>query len=175
MIHVALLQSRYEDRMIPARVALDETRPDGCRAKVVVSMAGDTLTAMLSGDLDRLNADDVMPPVRGAVGPGTSRVVIDVAGLRFIDSSGIHALLKLQRALEADGIDMRLAAPDDAPVRRTLEFANVAHLLDGKGNGPVNAAAGRTSRAESEAGSGENGRGWDRTSDLSRVKRALSR
>ena len=121
--------------MIPARVALDETRPEGCRAKVVVSVAGDTLTAMLSGDLDRLNADDVIRAVGDAVGAGTSRVVIDVEGLRFIDSSGIHALLNLQQALEADGIDMHVAAPDDDPVRRTLEFANVAHLLDGKGNG----------------------------------------
>lgn len=103
------------------------------RAQVVLSVAGETLTATLSGELDRFNTEDVVPAVGDAVAAGTSCLVIDLGGLTFIDSSGIHALVKLHRTLGAQGTDVRLAVPDDALVRRTLEVANVLHLIDGDG------------------------------------------
>jgi anti-sigma B factor antagonist len=133
MIYIPLLLSRYGERMITPKAAIDWSEPNGFRAQVALSVAGETLTATLSGELDRLNTEDVMPIVGDAVAAGTSCLVIDLGGLTFIDSSGIHALLKLHRTLGTEGIDVRLAVPDDAPVRRTLEVANVVHLIDAAG------------------------------------------
>jgi anti-anti-sigma factor len=115
--------------MIAPHADTDWIEPNGYRAQLALSVVGDTLTAKLSGDLDRLNTADVMPVVADAVAAGTSCLVIDLGGLTFIDSSGIHALLKLHRTFEADGITVRLAVSEDAAVRRTLELANVEHLI----------------------------------------------
>jgi anti-anti-sigma factor len=115
--------------MITPQAAIDWSDHNRYRAQVVLSVAGETLTATLSGELDRFNTEDVVPAVGDAVAAGTSRLVIDLGGLTFIDSSGIHALVKLHRTLGVEGIDVRLAVPDDAPVRRTLEVANVEHLI----------------------------------------------
>lgn len=129
--------------MITTQADTDGSEQNGCRARVEVSVAGATLTASLSGELDRLNAADVIPLVGDAVTAGTSCLVLDLGRLTFIDSSGIHALVQLHRTLGTEGIAVRLAVSEDAAVRRTLEVANVFHLIGTDGAGEV-----------------ENGPGW---------------
>ena len=128
-IYVPLFLSRYDERMITTQADTDVSEQNCRRAQVVSSFVGATLTATLSGELDRLNAADVMPLIEGAVAAGTSCLVLDLERLTFIDSSGIHALVKLHRTLGAEGIAVRLAVSEDAAVRRTLEVANIERLM----------------------------------------------
>jgi anti-sigma B factor antagonist len=47
-------------------------------------------------------------------------LVIDMRGLSFIDSSGLHLLVELQQRAERDGLELRLVAPPapvDTPIR----------------------------------------------------------
>ncbi len=59
---------------------------------------GSTLLT-LNGSLDGATADQVRAAVRQAAGAGADEVVIDLTDLRFIDSSGLAALLEADRVL----------------------------------------------------------------------------
>jgi anti-anti-sigma factor len=56
----------------------------------------------LVGDLDIASADELLPILAGLPINARSRVVVDVSGLAFIDSSGLNALVIGARAVEAD-------------------------------------------------------------------------
>ena len=55
-------------------------------------------------------------------------VVIDVAGLTFIDSSGINALVQAARAVEARGRRAVLAAPG-THVQRVFDITHVPEIV----------------------------------------------
>lgn len=57
------------------------------------------------------------------------QVVVDMAGVRFMDSSGINALIDHTLRIEATGGgSLRVSNPSDA-VRRVVELTGLAHLL----------------------------------------------
>lgn len=54
-----------------------------------------------------------------------NRAVVDLAGVGFIDSSGVRELLKAQRRLQSAGSELVLRAPS-APCRRVLEVSGAS-------------------------------------------------
>jgi anti-anti-sigma factor len=46
----------------------------------------------LEGEIDVANASDLIEAIREACADGASDVTIDMSGVSFIDSSGLHAL-----------------------------------------------------------------------------------
>ncbi len=69
----------------------------------------------LRGELDLTGAADAATAVRTA-GAGGRRVIVNLAGLEFIDCSALNALLQARTAIRQAGGDMLLAAP-----RRTVQ------------------------------------------------------
>lgn len=62
------------------------------------------------------------------LGAGRSRVVVDLAGTSFIDSSGLGALIAgLKRSRQAGG-DLRIAQPSEQ-VRMVLGLTNLDRVL----------------------------------------------
>lgn len=79
------------------------------------------LVARLAGELDLTSSDRVTEAVTGALAStGVARVVLDMAGVTFCDSSGLGALLDVRRA----------AADRDVPVVLRDVTRQVARLLD---------------------------------------------
>ena len=79
----------------------------------------------LRGELDVLDAAGVAGALAAVTARGP-RVIVDLAGLRFIDASGLAALLRARKhARRAEG-DLLLAAPQP----RVLEVLAVTGLLD---------------------------------------------
>ena len=76
----------------------------------------------LCGDLDL--AGSVALEAALAQLPSESRLVIDLSGIEFIDSSGIRSLM-----VARTNRSTRLVEPSRA-VRHTFEVANVLHLLE---------------------------------------------
>jgi anti-sigma B factor antagonist len=77
------------------------------------------------GDLD-LDAEEQLVREVEVVLAGTTGVVIDLAEVDFIDSSGVRALLRLRRA-HADRIRLGEVT---AAVKRVLDIAGVTELFE---------------------------------------------
>jgi anti-sigma B factor antagonist len=58
----------------------------------------------------------------------TARVVLDLRGLTFIDSNGLHLLVALDQRAARDGFLLTLLAPA-APVDRTIQLAGLDRAL----------------------------------------------
>ena len=81
----------------------------------------------VSGEIDASTAGQLS----AALAEREGDVVIDVAGVSFIDSSGIRALISAQQALEAQSSTMTIRNPSPAVLRlfqlsSLEEFFNLA-------------------------------------------------
>jgi anti-sigma B factor antagonist len=79
---------------------------------------GGYVAIALRGELDVANAADVEAGLMAAVSR-ESLIIVDLAGLRFIDASGVAALLRARAHARNAGGDLRLCAPRDQ-ARRIL-------------------------------------------------------
>ena len=72
--------------------------------------SGGHAVVALYGELDLVDAAAVAAALR-AVAAREPRIIVDLAGLEFIDASGIAALLRGRRHARNAGGDLLLAAP----------------------------------------------------------------
>jgi anti-sigma B factor antagonist len=79
---------------------------------------GGCAVVALRGELDLVDASAVAAGLR-AVAAREPRIIVDLAGLEFIDASGIAALVRGRRHARNAGGDVLLAAPQRL-VRRVL-------------------------------------------------------
>jgi anti-anti-sigma factor len=88
-----------------------------------------------SGDVDLVSAPVLADEVDAlTLGPG-HRVVLDLSGVGFMDSTGLHVLVRLHRRVEqVEGV---LSVRDPSPqVRHLLELTGLLPLLGGDASGP---------------------------------------
>lgn len=81
------------------------------------------------GDLDVASADSFQAALAAALEAGDVRVVVDLAELAFIDSSGLGALIRaLKRARErGGGVRVENVSPT---VRRVFEITGLVEVFD---------------------------------------------
>ncbi len=86
-------------------------------------------TIVVTGELDPHTVDVLQAAVDGALAdPAVSELVLDVAGLDFVDSSGIRVLIAAHKALESrDGRLVLRGA--NGMVRRLLDITGLAGVL----------------------------------------------
>ena len=103
---------------------------DGFR--VEVSRRGACLIASVVGEIDLATAPELRAAVESSIASdsgGTSRVAVDLTEVQFLDSSGLNALVGLQRLLAANEIELRLVSPVDAVVRQVFEITQLTETL----------------------------------------------
>ena len=88
---------------------------------------GDHMLLTLAGDLDFAAHTAVEEQVVALVGAGNP-VVVDCAGITFLDSMGLRALVAGQREAEAAGVSFTLTAPSP-PVLRVLELTGTLEVF----------------------------------------------
>lgn len=80
----------------------------------------------------RINSDTVAQlesRLTSAIEAGQNRIVVDLAGVTFISSAGLRALLSaLKAARRSGGGDVRLAAPSE-PVNEVLQLAGLTSVF----------------------------------------------
>ena len=91
----------------------------------------DVAVVRLSGEFDMAGCGDFEAAVRSLGKDGLQEVVIDLAELTFIDSSGIRSLLDSKRQAEDQGMVLIVRVPEDGQVRQVLELTGVDHVLSG--------------------------------------------
>src|SRR3712207_4880902 len=80
------------------------------------------------GRLDLLSAADVKQRLTDTVAAGRRRLVVDLGGVDFIDSSGLGALIGGLKAARLAGGDLRIARPSEQ-ARTILELTTLDRVL----------------------------------------------
>jgi anti-sigma B factor antagonist len=83
---------------------------------------------VVAGEVDLYSAPALEAVIDGAVAGGEGNVVIDLAGVRFMDSAGLNILVRCFKPLDEQGRRLVLRSPQDA-VRRTLELGGITTLV----------------------------------------------
>jgi anti-sigma B factor antagonist len=89
---------------------------------------GDITTVSLRGEIDVLTVEQVRVALGEAVAARPGQIVVDMADVAFIDSTGLGALISgFQRARDQD-IPFRLARPS-SNVRQILVLSGVLEVV----------------------------------------------
>ena len=84
------------------------------------------------GEIDAATADQLSAAVAGALADGHKHVLVDFAGVTFIDSTGLGVLVKAHRA--ATAADARFAVvhptPQTRKLIRVLGLDELLHVYD---------------------------------------------
>lgn len=83
---------------------------------------------VLNGRLDLLSAAHLKESIQKAVAEGWTRLVIDLAGVVFVDSSGLGALISGLKAARVAGGDLRIARPTEQP-KYILQVSTLDRVL----------------------------------------------
>jgi len=94
-----------------------------------VSRDAGTVTVALHGEVDVLTVDQVRVALGEAIAAGPRLIVVDLADLSFIDSTGLGALIfGFQRARDED-IGFRLARPTRG-VHQVLVLSGLLEVVE---------------------------------------------
>lgn len=94
----------------------------------VEELTGDVSLIRAEGRLDMVSAPGLRSIVADALAAGRTRLVVDLSGVVFMDSSGLGALVGcLKAARQAEG-DLRLVRPS-AQVVSVLRLTNLDRVL----------------------------------------------
>jgi anti-anti-sigma factor len=88
-----------------------------------------TLTLSLAGDLDSQTAERFQPAIEEAEHSGAAVIVLDLTEVRFIDSSGLVALLMAARRSDRRGGRLLVRA-GSGEVRKLLELTSIDQKLN---------------------------------------------
>jgi anti-anti-sigma factor len=110
----------------------------GTAAGGLVATAGEAATpggasaavVAFEGDLDLASLDDFEAAT--ATAGGGRGLVVDMTEVRFIDSSGIHAVVRARRAQAERGGAIELVVAEGSAVDRVLEMSGLNETLDPK-------------------------------------------
>ncbi len=86
----------------------------------VIALPGESLDASNTKEFKR----DIIPALEGQ-----SRVIFDMGRLKFVDSSGLGAILSCLRQLNASGGDLKLSGMLK-PVRALFELVRMHRIFD---------------------------------------------
>ena len=94
-----------------------EIVPEGVRVRVCPS-----------GELDMSTAPILEQRLREALGGGGRRLLVDLRGLEFMDSTGLTLLTRWSRGADRDGYDLALV-PGDKRVHRLFELTGMVSFF----------------------------------------------
>jgi anti-anti-sigma factor len=82
----------------------------------------------LSGELDLASAPIVEEVLDAVISDGSAVVMVDLREVKFIDSSGLHALLRARTGADTSGKGLILVGASDA-AQRLFELTGTQFLL----------------------------------------------
>jgi anti-sigma B factor antagonist len=83
---------------------------------------------MLEGEADVTNCNALREVLEAEVAKQPPTLVIDLSGLRFMDSSALHVILRANRMMDRQGGVLALACPRE-PVSKMLRLTATDQLL----------------------------------------------
>lgn len=89
----------------------------------------DVIIASLRGEIDLANAKTVAGLIGSAVPNDATGVVLDLADVTYLDSSGVHLVFELNERLRSRQQRLTISLPPDSRVGRVLELVNVKAIV----------------------------------------------
>jgi anti-sigma B factor antagonist len=93
-----------------------------------VASDGDDHWLALYGELDLATIPVVEGEIASAVKHGARTLIVDLSGVHFIDSSGVHLILDVQQSCRQNGHQLLLIR-GPAEVQRVFELTDIESLL----------------------------------------------
>jgi anti-anti-sigma factor len=94
-------------------------------ADIIIERQDDVIIAVLAGEIDPSNARTLGNELTDAVPNDAMAVVLDLTGVRYLDSSGVQLLFELAERLASRQQRLAVAVAPDAPARRVLEIVSL--------------------------------------------------
>jgi len=88
---------------------------------------GEIYVVRARGELDMATEDELDAELNRAIASDAEQILLDLSGVTFIDSMGIHLLVRTQRKVAAGRLRL---LPVEGEVRRLLELTGVAKYLE---------------------------------------------
>jgi anti-sigma B factor antagonist len=94
-------------------------------ADIAIERLGGWIVARVGGELDMTNCSYVRDELTRSVPADCEGMVVDLSDTAYLDSAAIELLFELARRLGRHRQSLRIAMPDDSPLRRVLELTDV--------------------------------------------------
>jgi anti-anti-sigma factor len=104
-----------------------EAVPTVLRTRAV--RCGRTLWLQLHGVLNWRTTEAFWRDVRACLAQPCRRLVVDLSGVEYVGGDGLLTLTRLQEALDAWGIELRLVVPTGGRCARTISLARLHGVL----------------------------------------------
>ena len=98
-------------------------------ARVAFDRDREVTVARLEGEVDIVAADRLGRALTDATRAGDRGLVVDVNGVGYLDSAGLHLLHDASRRLAARGQALRVVVARDAEVARLLQIADIGQTV----------------------------------------------
>ncbi|MFB6893355.1 STAS domain-containing protein [Kitasatospora sp. NPDC056327] len=82
--------------------------------RVTVHRVGRARVVSVGGELDHDSADGLRTALAGQPEEGLARIVVELSGLSFCDSTGLNILLRARQDAERAGVRLEVAGPPPA-------------------------------------------------------------
>lgn len=102
---------------------------NGAGVQIDVDRADDVVVARLAGEIDASNATLTADRLLSEATSDAVGLVLDLGGVRYLDSSGVSMLFAMLRRLETSRQRLVLAVPEDSPLRRLFAVTRVDKLV----------------------------------------------
>jgi anti-sigma B factor antagonist len=99
-------------------------------ANVEYRTEDDALVAHVDGDIDMSNAGPIVQAIARATPNDVGGVVLDLTGVEYLDSAGIHMIYRLREGVRTRGQRLVLAIAPSSPVHDALRLAGVKGLVE---------------------------------------------
>lgn len=93
-----------------------------------VAHDGTEVELHLAGEIDLANHEQVAEDVKATITNETTAVRLDLAGVTYLDSTGLRFLFSLAERLERMQVELVVVAPPASIARKVLDVAGFGHI-----------------------------------------------
>ena len=85
--------------------------------------------ASLEGEIDIANASELRDELFAALSNQPAGLIVDLSGVTYLDSRGVHVLLELAERMKVRHQQLRLVVPDGALIKRVLQLTHLDQIV----------------------------------------------
>ena len=99
-------------------------------ADVQLSVHDGIVRADLRGEIDMSNSERALRTITQGVPNGATATILDLSGVDYLDSAGIHLLYRLRENLRIRGHKLLVVIPPGSAVNDALRLAGVLEYIE---------------------------------------------